>query len=559
MGRGAHSTCPDDELTLLELLEQTGKYIIRHDRLPSHTGAAAVRPKRSSHSRRGRNAPAGEDKDSLKLQFEVIPRFVPAEAILDADSSGHVNATQARQRTDGATGMGGPEPDAGSRLVQVIVDSVGEDIIAPGPASFATGSRRDLSQANLEDGATRQSGPKRRRQGQDARPEAPVGIPTPINAPIAACAAIFDVVQDEPVDDRSADWQQFPSGIGLPEIDRVAEEPSEQDPYAHLSLSTLNEILEKRLRQRLVPEFQPKQGSSKAAAVKQFQQDFLKNRVDHFRAVLKQTSLLTSAHAEIAESLTNLGDLQDLPATAQTTLKEDRPALLALKKLCKKAPQFAEQQVEFAAVMKEFHDATTQHEAAEQVDRQLFTRQEMEARMKDAADEREVQVRDDFAARQALAPEPADQEMLPLPPDLMAEHSTNDSQRDAAIQAIAHTLAPAHRLTEKSANIEEVLFDSYGENGKVGGKYWARLKALVLKMCPESYDAILESTFGTHGNHASAADGSSATLTGHSAADAVDLQHLDALQSEQAAADSIRGKLWEGTVPPLHFATGVAN
>ena len=44
--------------------------------------------------------------------------------------------------------------------------------------------------------------------------------------------------------------------------------------------------------------------------------------------------------------------------------------------------------------------------------------------------------------------------MLPLSPELVAAHSTSDSQRDAAIQAIAYTLAPAHRLADKAANIE---------------------------------------------------------------------------------------------------------
>lgn len=110
-------------------------------------------------------------------------------------------------------------------------------------------------------------------------------------------------------------------------------------------------------------------------------QEFLQNRVDHFRAVFKQTQLLTSAHAQIADSLSKLGDIEGFSANAKSSLKEDRPALLALLKLCKKAPQLAEQQVEFAAVMKAFHDATTQHEANEQDDRRLFTREELEAGM----------------------------------------------------------------------------------------------------------------------------------------------------------------------------------
>lgn len=71
-----------------------------------------------------------------------------------------------------------------------------------------------------------------------------------------------------------------------------------------------------------------------------------------------------------------------------------------------------------------------------------------------AADEREAQVRKEFAARAAAAPEPADAAMLPLAADVMAAHSTNDRERDAAIQAIAYTLAPMHRLADLAANIE---------------------------------------------------------------------------------------------------------
>lgn len=104
--------------------------------------------------------------------------------------------------------------------------------------------------------------------------------------------------------------------------------------------------------------------------------------MEQFRAILKQTTLLTSAHAQIAANLSILGDLDTFSAGAKAQLKEDRPALLALKKLCKKAPKLAEQQVKFAAVMKEFDDATNQHAAAEQpVERQLYTQQEMEAGM----------------------------------------------------------------------------------------------------------------------------------------------------------------------------------
>lgn len=70
------------------------------------------------------------------------------------------------------------------------------------------------------------------------------------------------------------------------------------------------------------------------------------------------------------------------------------------------------------------------------------------------ADEREAQVRKEFAARAAAAPEPADQAMLPLAPEVMAAHSTNDRERDAAVQAIAYALAPMHRVADTSANIE---------------------------------------------------------------------------------------------------------
>lgn len=118
------------------------------------------------------------------------------------------------------------------------------------------------------------------------------------------------------------------------------------------------------------------------AMIPSFLQEILQNRVEHFRAILKQTTLLTSAHAQIAASLSSLGDLDTFSAGAKAQLKQDRPALLALKKLCKKAPKLAEQQVKFAAVMKEFDDATNQHASAEQAaERQLFTHQEMEAGM----------------------------------------------------------------------------------------------------------------------------------------------------------------------------------
>lgn len=103
--------------------------------------------------------------------------------------------------------------------------------------------------------------------------------------------------------------------------------------------------------------------------------------------------------------------------------------------------------------------------------------------------------------------------------------------------------------------VQEVLYDCYGENGQAGEKYWARLKALVLKMCPESYEAIWEATFGVHGTHATTTDGSSVSATGYSAADAIDVQHLDVLQSEQAAADSTRGKIWGDSMPALDLVT----
>lgn len=63
-------------------------------------------------------------------------------------------------------------------------------------------------------------------------------------------------------------------------------------------------------------------------------------------------------------------------------------------------------------------------------------------------------MRKEFAARAAAAPEPADQAMLPLAPEVMAAHSTNDRERDAAVQAIAYALAPMHRVADTSANIE---------------------------------------------------------------------------------------------------------
>lgn len=113
-------------------------------------------------------------------------------------------------------------------------------------------------------------------------------------------------------------------------------------------------------------------------------QEYLQNRVEQFRALLRQNRLVLAAHKHIAESLSNLGDLKNLPPSAIPTFREERPSLVALKRLCRKAPQLAEQQVKFAAVMKEFHDATSLFKAGPQVERQLFTREEMEAGKKQA-------------------------------------------------------------------------------------------------------------------------------------------------------------------------------
>lgn len=233
-----------------------------------------------------------------------------------------------------------------------------------------------------------------------------------MSATVAAGAPLFQGPQNQILSDANTEFHHSDHRLGLGTVHGIHEDLG-HDPFAQLSLPALNEVLEKRLNQRLVPHFQPHSGNSATATAKQFQrvwiyspaeilgtfvphgvrhrlsrattlacvQEILQNRVEQFRAVLKQSNLLTSAHAQIAESLSNLGDLDNFPAAAKAHLKQDHAALLALKKLCKKAPKLAEQQVKFAAVMKEFDDATNQHVAAEPAERQLYTRQEMEAGM----------------------------------------------------------------------------------------------------------------------------------------------------------------------------------
>lgn len=126
-----------------------------------------------------------------------------------------------------------------------------------------------------------------------------------------------------------------------------------------------------------------------------------------------------------------------------------------------------------------------------------------------------------------------------------------------------HASAPAcatGSATHARPFSQDVLFDCYNVNGKAGDKYWTRLKALVVHMCPESCESIWESTFGSQGSHATATDVSSASATGLSAANDADLghtaQHLVALGPDLVAADSTRGKLWEGSMPVAAFATG---
>ena len=96
MGRGTQPSCPEDELTLLDFLEESGKYVVLHDRLPPHSTAAAVRTKRTSRSRRSRNAFAGDSKDRAKLQYEVSLRHVSAKdsALLDVNSREEIYASQ---------------------------------------------------------------------------------------------------------------------------------------------------------------------------------------------------------------------------------------------------------------------------------------------------------------------------------------------------------------------------------------------------------------------------------------------------------------------------------
>lgn len=74
----------------------------------------------------------------------------------------------------------------------------------------------------------------------------------------------------------TAGMQQLPPELAQLDVSRFAEEPAEttpaHDPFAQLSLSDLNAILEQRLKQRLVPEFQTHDGASATATAKKFQQ-----------------------------------------------------------------------------------------------------------------------------------------------------------------------------------------------------------------------------------------------------------------------------------------------
>lgn len=139
-------------------------------------------------------------------------------------------------------------------------------------------SNRCCVQANTGDDGPQQPPGKRRKsrkQEMGHAPEAPVGIPNPINAPFATGAPIFQVSQDHILNVPQESLQQLPAHImpadpcGLNEA-HLAEFPA-HDPFAQLSLPALNEILEKRLNQRLVPEFHPHEGKSKTATAKQFQ------------------------------------------------------------------------------------------------------------------------------------------------------------------------------------------------------------------------------------------------------------------------------------------------
>lgn len=96
MRRAADSDCAEDALSVLGLLEATGRYRVVHDRLPSNSSAAGVRPKRSGRPRRVRTAPVTEDKDSLKLQQQVKLRvaYVKHSAWHGANSLQDVHASQ---------------------------------------------------------------------------------------------------------------------------------------------------------------------------------------------------------------------------------------------------------------------------------------------------------------------------------------------------------------------------------------------------------------------------------------------------------------------------------
>lgn len=109
--------------------------------------------------------------------------------------------------------------------------------------------------------------------------DAPVGIPNPVSASIPSGGHIFPTARDHVVGDASAelqilphvnDKQHGPVPGDVAQVAHVAQVPV-PDPYGQLSLPQLNEILEKRLNERLVPKFQPQEGHSNAANAKKFQ------------------------------------------------------------------------------------------------------------------------------------------------------------------------------------------------------------------------------------------------------------------------------------------------
>lgn len=100
--------------------------------------------------------------------------------------------------------------------------------------------------------------------------------------------------------------------------------------------------------------------------------------MEEFKSILKHTQLLTSAHAQLAQSLSSLGNVDGFSSGAKAHLRHDRPALLALKKLCQQAPKLAEQQVKFSEVMQKFDNATSNIQADEAQPKQnLYSSEEM--------------------------------------------------------------------------------------------------------------------------------------------------------------------------------------